>query len=103
MKSFHSYMRASAIVVNSLIPGLMLSAAGIARAAVSPALPVIPETVFSITNYGAIGDGVATNTVAIQAAIDAASAKGGGIVEVPRGTYLSGPIRLDSKIKLQVD
>lgn len=89
--------------IRFFVLGVVLTATGIARASVSPALPVIPEAVFNITNYGAVGDGVATNTTAIQAAIDAASAKGGGIVEVPRGTYLSGPIRLDSKIKLRVD
>ncbi len=103
MKLLHSYMRASSIVISSLIPAAMLTVAGIAQASVSPALPVIPETVFNITNYGAIGDGVATNTTAIQAAIDAASGKGGGVVEVPQGTYVSGPIRLDSKIELRVD
>jgi polygalacturonase len=70
---------------------------------VAPALPVIPPAVFNITSYGAIGDGVATNTSAIQAAIDAASAKGGGIVEMPAGVYLSGPIRLASQINLRLD
>src|SRR5208337_2823202 len=39
---------------------------------VAPALPVIPDKTFDITSYGAVGDGVATNTAAIQAAIDAA-------------------------------
>ena len=56
-----------------------------------------------VTNYGAIGDGVATNTVAIQAAIDAASTAGGGTVEVPAGVFLSGPIHLASQINLRVD
>jgi polygalacturonase len=89
--------------VPSFFFGVMLAASGIAQASVSPELPVIPANVFNITNYGAIGDGVATNTTAIQATIDAASGKGGGVVEVPSGTYVSGPIRLESKIKLQVD
>jgi polygalacturonase len=87
----------------SFVSGLMLSAAGMARASVSPALPVIPPTVFNITNYGAIGDGVATNTAAIQAAIDAAKEKGGGIVEVPRGTFLSGAVKLGSQMELRLD
>ena len=50
------------------------------RAAVTPALPVIPTTTFNVTNYGAIGNDVATNTSAFQSAIDAASKAGGGVV-----------------------
>ena len=40
---------------------------------VSPALPAIPARIYNITNFGALGDGVATNTAAIQAAINAAN------------------------------
>lgn len=74
-----------------------------AQAAVNPALPVIPTTIFNITNYAAIGDGVATNTKAIQSAINAASAAGGGVVQVPAGTYLCGPIQLASKVNLHLE
>jgi polygalacturonase len=66
-------------------------------------LPVIPDTVFNITNYNAIGDGTADNTKAIQAAMDAARAAGGGIVVVPAGDFLSGPIRLASRINLRLE
>jgi polygalacturonase len=74
-----------------------------AQASVAPAMPVIPSGIYNVTNYGATGDGVATNTSAIQAAIDAASAAGGGIIEVPAGTYLSGPLKMAGKIDLRVD
>jgi len=77
--------------------------ANAALAFVVPPLPEIPNGVFNITNYGAIGDGVTTNTAAIQAAVDAASAAGGGTVEVPAGVFLSGPFRIDSAINLRVD
>lgn len=88
----------------SILGGLALATSGLAQPSpVAPSLPVIPGAVFNVTNYGAIGDGMATNTSAIQAAINAASAKGGGIVEVPRGVYLSGPIKMASQIELRVN
>ncbi|HEX4349557.1 MAG TPA: glycosyl hydrolase family 28-related protein, partial [Verrucomicrobiae bacterium] len=70
---------------------------------VAPALPAVPDEIYNITNYGAVGDDMATNTIAIQATVQAASAAGGGTVEVPAGVYLSGPIQLASRIRLQLD
>lgn len=44
-------------------------------------------TVFHAMDYGAVGDGVADDTAAINAAITAANAAGGGVVWLPAGTY----------------
>lgn len=59
-----------------------------------------PE-VFSITNFGACGDGKTVSTTAIQKAIDAA-AKNGGVVQVPPGTFLTGAVFLKSKVELNL-
>lgn len=68
-----------------------------------PPTPTIPQRTFTITQFGAKGDGAATNTSAIQAAINAASAAGGGTVIVPAGVFLSGPLQLASHINLRVE
>lgn len=46
--------------------------------------------VVSVKDFGAVGDGVADDTAAIQAAITAASAAGGGRVRLPAGSYKVG-------------
>jgi hypothetical protein len=51
--------------------------------------------------YGAVGDGVADDTAAIQAALDAVGAAGGGVVYVPAGTYLiSSDLTIPDKVFL---
>jgi polygalacturonase len=57
--------------------------------------------VFDVRAYGAKGDGKSVDTGAINAAVGAASAAGGGIVFLPAGRYLSFSIRLASHISLQ--
>ena len=80
-----------------------------AQVNVSPQLPNIPAGIYYVTNYGAIGDGISTNTTAINAAaLDAGTTNSGGTVVIPfvAGTsnvYLSGPIVLKNKTRLQVD
>ena len=72
-------------------------------AVVNPEQPKIPGKVFSILSYSASGDGITTNTKAIQAAIDAAKAAGGGVVEVPAGVFLCGPLRFANRINLHLE
>lgn len=60
-------------------------------------------TVCDVRAHGAKGDGVTKDTSAIQEAIDDCTGKGGGVVELKPGTYLSAPIVLKSGITLQLD
>lgn len=53
-----------------------------------------------IRTYGARGDGRAIDSIAINRAIEAASAAGGGTIIVPPGRYLCFSIRLKSHITL---
>lgn len=48
----------------------------------------VSAKVVNVRDYGAVGNGVADDTAAIQSAIDAATAAGGGIVWFPVGVYL---------------
>lgn len=64
--------------------------------------PVFPARDFAITEYGATGDGTVNCTQAIARAIDACHAAGGGRVVVPSGTFLTGAIRLKSRVNLHL-
>ena len=70
-------------------------------------LPVIQKTSFrkdtvNILKSGAKADGVTLNTKAINDAIDGLSRKGGGVIVVPEGLWLTGPIELKSNINLHL-
>lgn len=62
-----------------------------------------PAKIYDITSFGAKGDGHTLNTEAIQQAIDRAYRDGGGLVRVPAGHFLTGPVRLRSGIELHLE
>lgn len=55
---------------------------------------------FNILEYGAIGDGEALNTIAVQKAIDACTLAGGGEVYFPRGKYVLSTVFLKSNVQI---
>ncbi len=86
-----------------LIPQPAVSLGGNA----SPQAPQNPSEAFAgiydVRKFGARGDGSAVDTSAINAAIEAAAAAGGGTVRFPAGTYLSYSIHLKSKANLYLE
>lgn len=65
--------------------------------------PLIPDRDYEITDFRAVGDGTTDALPAIRAAIEKASADGGGRVVLPEGIWLSqGPVHLASNIDLHV-
>lgn len=70
-------------------------------------LPVIAKTsfkkdTFNIVKYGAKNDGLTLNTKTINDAIIACHQKGGGVVLVPKGMWLTGPVELKSNVNLHL-
>ena len=61
------------------------------------------SSVYNVRAFGARGDGKTLDTQAINKAIDAAAAAGGGTVLIPAGAYLSVSIHLKSNITLYLD
>ena len=59
--------------------------------------------VYNVRDFGAAGDGVKIDSPAINAAIEAAAAKGGGVIYFPKGVYSSYSIRLKDNITLRLD
>lgn len=79
------------------------SAPGASGPGPAVALPQIPDRTFNVKDHGAVGDAATDDANAIQAAIDAAGAAGGGSVVIPAGTFLSGPLKLADSIDLHLE
>lgn len=65
-------------------------------------LPVIPNREFVITTYGAVASSSIDNTIEIQKTIDTCSSSGGGIVIIPTGVFLCGPVIMKSNVNLRI-
>ena len=82
--------------------GLAAVAAGSvpsAYAATKSSIKTTPD-IFDVRAFGAVGDGKVVDSPAINKAIEAAAAAGGGTVLFPAGTWLSFSVRLKSHVDL---
>ncbi|PZX60881.1 rhamnogalacturonidase [Hydrotalea sandarakina] len=60
----------------------------------------ISDAIFNVKHYGAFGNGEHLDHIAINKAIDACAAAGGGTVFIPAGKYLCGSIHLKSNVHI---
>ncbi|SMD17688.1 Glycosyl hydrolases family 28 [Pedobacter nyackensis] len=70
-------------------------------------LPVVATTSFkkdtiNVLKYGAKNDGLTLNTKSINQAITDCNQRGGGVVVIPEGLWLTGPIELKSNVNLHL-
>jgi len=85
----------------------VLFSASSAMAQKKLSLPLIQQVKFkrdttSIVSLGAKGDGITLNTQSINKTIAIVSQKGGGVVLIPSGLWLTGPIELKSNVNLHL-
>lgn len=57
---------------------------------------------YNVRDFGAKGDGLALDTIAIQNAVNACTGDGGGTVLVPSGTFLIGALELKPNVTLHI-
>ncbi|MEO8255468.1 MAG: glycosyl hydrolase family 28-related protein, partial [Flavobacterium sp.] len=65
--------------------------------------PTFKNKIYNILEYGAQSNSTFDNTKAIAKTIQECSKNGGGIVLVPKGTFLSGPIHLENNVNFHLE
>ena len=82
---------------------LLVSASFVFAAASAGTPPVSSARRYVVTEHGAVGDGTAINTKALQTVIDQCAADGGGVLVVPPGVFLSGALYFKSGVNLELE
>ncbi len=93
-------MERSSSSIAPLARAAVLAGAALGLVGRSEAAAPVAEVRLSVRAFGATGDGMTLDTKAVNEAIQAAAAAGGGVVEFPAGDYLCHSIRLRSHVAL---
>ncbi len=64
--------------------------------------PNFKSDTLNIVSFGAVADGITLNTKSINDAINACHQKGGGVVLIPEGMWMTGPVILQSNVNLHL-
>jgi polygalacturonase len=83
--------------------GILRHLAGLPFAMPTIPVPRFPDSTVNIEDFGAVPDGHTMNTGPIADAIEACAKAGGGTVVVGSGTWLTGPIQLESNVNLHLE
>ena len=94
--SRRSFLRHAPVATAAMLTGAVCVPTAVA------ASPAAHTAVFDPRDHGAAADGRTLDTVAIQKAIDAAAAAGGGTVLLHNGLFLSGGLTLKSHVELHL-
>ena len=65
-------------------------------------MPTFRKDTLTISKFGGVADGLTMNTLAINKAIEQCNRAGGGVVLVPSGLWLTGPITLKNNVNLHL-
>jgi len=96
-------VRIAALAAGLLVGAALPSASGAVDPTFRVAAPSFPSNTVSLADHGGVGDGRTLNTAAFEKAFAALSEQGGGTLVVPRGFWLTGPIRFRSRINLHLE
>ena len=104
MKARREFLKmAGAGIAGAVAVGAPSSMNAMAELNTPSGAPAQRSAIFEATNFGAKADGHAIDTPAINRAIEAAAAAGGGTVHFAAGQYLCYSIRLKSNVALHLD
>ncbi len=85
------------------LPALLCLAFGLAAAGSQTALPASGPLVFNVRDFGATGVKTQNARPALQKAVDACAAAGGGMVYIPPGAYTTGTLHLRSRVRFHIE